>query len=105
IAEKDIDLLKSLPEIGKRTAETIVVELNGKVDRFIEMKPQATGGKATTIEDARSRLIHDTVTIMAQLGEPKLTARQLVERAVNADPASDNAEALLAAAYRLKDLG
>src|SRR5690349_11262482 len=46
IAEKDVDLLKSLPEIGKRTAETIIVELSGKVDQYIEIKPSAKNGAA-----------------------------------------------------------
>jgi len=105
IAEKDVDLLKSLPEIGKRTAETIIVELHGKVDRFIEMKPSGVAGQSRPLDDARALLIHDTVTVMAQLGEPKLTARQLAERALSADPSIADAEALLAAAYRLKDLG
>jgi Holliday junction DNA helicase RuvA len=104
IAEKDVDLLKSLPEIGKRTAETIIVELSGKVDQFIEMKPSAKNG-SVQFDDARSRLIHDTVAVMSQLGEPKLAARQLVERAMTVDPSLDDAEKLLAAAYRLKDLG
>lgn len=106
IAEKDVDLLKSLPEIGKRTAETIIVELSGKVDQFIEMKPApGIGTGSRPMDDARSRLIHDTVAVMSQLGEPKLTARQLVERAMTVDPSIDDAERLLAAAYRLKDLG
>src|SRR5262245_17157043 len=43
IADKDIDLLKSLPEIGKRTAETIVAELSGKVDRFVTGRPTSVG--------------------------------------------------------------
>jgi Holliday junction DNA helicase RuvA len=103
IAEKDVDLLKSLPEIGKRTAETIIVELSGKVDRFVELKPTSTSDKP--FSDARAALIHDTVNVLAQLGEQKLIARQLVERALNADPAIVTADALVAAAYRLKELG
>ena len=102
IAEKDIDLLKSLPEIGKRTAETIVAELHGKVDRFVELKPLPSEKVAPT--SARSALINDAVAVLAQLGEQKLTARQLVDRALAADSTLESAEALVAAAFRLKEL-
>jgi Holliday junction DNA helicase RuvA len=108
IAAKDLDVLKSLPEVGKRTAETIVAELHGKVDRFVELKPtgvEAGGPPADPAAAARATLVHDTVTVLTQLGEPPLPARQLVERALEADPGIDDAEALLSAAYRLKELG
>jgi holliday junction DNA helicase RuvA len=105
IAEKDIDLLKSLPEIGKRTAETIVAELHGKVNRFMELKPidLAAGGNPREI-GGRSSLINDAVAVLAQLGEQKLTARQLVDRALAADPTLQTPEELVAAAFRLKEL-
>ena len=35
IAARDHGMLQTLPEIGKRTAETICVELKGKVDPFV----------------------------------------------------------------------
>ena len=109
IAEKDVDLLKSLPEIGKRTAETIVAELSGKIDRFIELKPtgakrdsaNSAGGAAN---DARTELIRDAVAVLVQLGEQKLIARQLVDRALAADKTLNTADQLMAAALRLKQL-
>lgn len=99
IAQKDLEFLKSLPEIGKRTAETIVVELSGKVDRFIEVKSRTTAPES----DAHANLIRDAVTILIQLGEARLPARQLVDRALAADPAIDSADQLVAAAFRLKE--
>ncbi len=102
IAEKDVDLLISLPEIGKRTAETIIVELHGKVDRFIELKP-VSGARVD--DSVRGALIRDAVAVLAQLGEPKLVARQLVDRALAADPTLDSAEVVVAAAFRLKEIG
>lgn len=106
IAEKDVDLLKSLPEIGKRTAETIVAELSGKVDRFVEVKPEgAAAGVAASPEDAaRHALIRDATAVLVQLGEQKLYARQLIDRALAADRTLDSAEELVAAAFRLKQL-
>lgn len=106
IAEKDLDLLKSLPEIGKRTAETIVAELNGKVDRFVELKP--SGAKRQIgdggIDDTRAELIRDAVAVLVQLGEQKLIARQLVDRALAADKTLSTPDQLMAAALRLKQL-
>ena len=103
IASKDTDVLVSLPEIGKRTAETIVAELHDRVNQFMELKPDAR--EARTPEDKqRAELINDAVTVLTQLGEPKMQARQLVERAVNADPTLETADAAVAAAFRLKEL-
>jgi Holliday junction DNA helicase RuvA len=106
IAEKDVDLLKSLPEIGKRTAETIVAELTGKVDRFVEVKPAGTMGaeRNDTAVDPRSELIRDAVAVLVQLGETKLIARQLVDRALAADRSLATPDQLMAAALRLKQL-
>ena len=71
IAEKDIDLLKSLPEIGKRTAETIVAELHGKVDRFVELKP-LPADRWERSANGRVSLVNDAVAVLTQLGEQKL---------------------------------
>jgi Holliday junction DNA helicase RuvA len=102
IASRDVDTLKSLPEIGKRTAETIVAELHGKVDRFIEMKPAFEDG-APREHDPRTALVRDAVAMLAQLGEPAARARQLIDRALRGDASIASPEDLVAAAYRLKD--
>jgi Holliday junction DNA helicase RuvA len=99
IAARDTDLLRTLPEIGKRTAETIVAELNGKVDRFVEVKP----APAEPQDPGLAHLIADAVAVMAQLGENRRFARQLVERAAQADPTLQTADALVTAALRLKE--
>ena len=104
IAGHDVDVLKSLPEVGKRTAQTIVTELHDKVDRFIEFKPAAGAVASTSEEAARLGLIHDAVAVLSQLGEGQLQARQLAERALAADPEIETPEDLVAAAYRLKEL-
>ncbi len=44
IADRDLDTLQSLPEIGKRTAEAICVELKGKIEPFTH----ARGGSGTS---------------------------------------------------------
>ena len=106
IAAKDIDLLKSLPEIGKRTAETIVVQLSGKVDEFVE-RVAAGGGIAAgfgAVDEKQAALMRDAVAVLTMLGEPKLQATRLIERAISADSTIEEADTLVAAAYRLKEL-
>lgn len=107
IANKDTGLLTSLPEIGRRTAETIVAQLHGKVDRFVELKPGATGmdGRAGSPGAPGSRLIADAIAVLVQFGEPRIAAIRLVDRALIADPTISSPDALVAAVYRLKEAG
>jgi len=100
IASRDADLLKSLPEIGKRLAETIIAELHGKVDRFVELKPGMDLDAG--IDPEQASLINDAAAVLVQLGENQLQARQLVQRAAAADPTIDTPDALVAAAFRIK---
>lgn len=94
IVNKDVDLLTTLPEIGRRTAETIVAELSGKVDRFVGPEPTPSGEPA---------VVRDALLALVQLGEPKIRARRLVAQALADDPTLQTADALVAAAYRVKD--
>lgn len=103
IVERDVDLLRSLPEIGKRTAETIVAELDGKVDHFIEMKPSAATASNAVEAGPHGELVRDAIAMLTQLGEPRLNARRLVERVLEVDPTVDSAENLVAAAFRLRE--
>ncbi len=99
IARKDIALLTTLPEIGRRTAETIVAELHGKVDRFTEAGPD----DALAVGDVpEGTIVQDALAALTQLGEPKLHARRLIERALADDPTLDSADALVSAAYRVR---
>ena len=98
IASKDSSLLTSLPEIGKRTAETIIAELSGKVDDFLVDAP------ATVIEnDATSALVADTVAMLAALGESRAEAQALAQRALAVEPTIDTPDALLSVVFRLRE--
>jgi Holliday junction DNA helicase RuvA len=102
IAARDLGVLQTLPEIGKRTAETIVAELHGKVDRFVELKPWGiAAGQAA--DDGEPAIVRDAVSVLVQLGEPRLAARKLVDRAIRSDSSISTADALVAAAYRLME--
>ena len=101
IANRDVATLQSLPEIGKKTAESIVLELKDKANRFLgttiltEPKPR---------NDAAGRLRADAVAVLVQLGEARPTALTLVDRALTADPTIASPDELVTAAFRLKEL-
>ncbi|MCP4837393.1 MAG: hypothetical protein GY895_21820 [Phycisphaera sp.] len=102
IAERDADTLRALPEIGKRTAETIVLDLAEKVEQDFAL---LCGGGADTELEGTSVPdgARDAITVLVQLGEARTIAVELVDRVRRADPAITDADALVAAALRLKD--
>ena len=102
IAAEDLEVLTSLPEIGRRTAQTIVAELGGKVDRFLELKPDES---AETAESGQPIIVRDAVAVLVQLGESKPQARLLIEQVLADDPNVSSADDLVSAAYRVKETG
>ena len=103
IARRDEKALTALPEIGKKMAETIVVELKDKVARFTAtatggMEPVAATASATAFVGAAG----DAVVVLVQLGEARATAERLVERALQVEGARAAAQVLVAAALRLR---
>lgn len=101
IASRDVPFLTSLPEIGRKTAETIVLELHEKMDRFIERERLA--GAAVGDANGVGSIVSEAVTVLAMLGESRTTARMLVDRAIAADPSMESAEEMVTAALRLKE--
>ena len=93
IEAKDAKVLVSLPEIGKRTAETIIAELNGKVSEFAGAKPQTVEAISDAGEEA--------VAVLTQLGEKRADALALVERVLAVDP-NANAESIIQSVYKIK---
>lgn len=98
ISRKDTVFLRTLPEIGARLAETICAELGGKVDRFINpalhdniIEPKAGA--------APGGIAAQAIAALVRLGESRPDAERLVSLARERDPAIDNADALLAAAF------
>ena len=106
IAGRDVKLLQSLPEIGRRLAETIVAELSGKVDRFVDLgsdSPSADG-TAEQMMTGRQSVAQEALAVLVSLGEPRVPALQLIDRALRTDPELTSSDQLVAAVYRLKDL-
>lgn len=97
VAARDLALLQSLPEIGRRTAETICVELKGKVDRFAQ--PEAGRAQVESKPAGSAALARSAVEVLVQLGHTRQAARELVERALaRASSPPATAEELVTAA-------
>ncbi len=108
IADRDLAMLQSLPEVGKRTAETIAVTLKGKVDRFIDALPAGSigaDGEPVTVSGGGGSLARDAMNVLLQLGENRLQASAWIDRALSSDNAPADAEALVAEVYRIKGGG
>jgi len=104
VMENDIKLLTSLPEVGKRTAEAIVVELKEKVTRFAD-PGSAEQGETDMVHEAVAAFAHEALAVLLQLGEPRARAEELIGRASRADPEIDTADQLVTSALRLKQIG
>jgi Holliday junction DNA helicase RuvA len=104
IARRDEKALTALPEIGRKMAESIVVELKDKVARFTAT---ATGGMPTatvaaTMAPALAGAAGDAVIVLVQLGEARPQAERLVERALQVEGSQAAPEVLVAAALRMR---
>ena len=90
IGTGDVDLLTTVPGIGKKTAQRILVELKEKVGAAWEQAPSAAPGAEA----------EDAVQALLALGYPRPTAIQYVRQAAESDPGLA-AEALLRKALAL----
>ena len=97
IQDKDIRFLVALPEIGKRTAETIIAQLHGKVEEFAG-KTVPGGREVPQISEAGK----EAMAVLTQLGERRSDAMALVERVLAADQDLQTPEEIIQHAYRLK---
>lgn len=96
IQAKDARFLVQLPEIGKRTAEQIIAELNGKIDEY--------AGPSVAVSEARqmSDAAQEALAVLVQLGERHADAAALVERVLVVAPETQTPEAIIQYVYRLK---
>ncbi len=99
IAARDLDVLKSLPEVGRRTAETIVAELHEKMEPFL-----AGGAAPSQVVGplGRGAVAQDALAVLVRLGEPRHLAVQWIDRALTIEPEIEDAQRLVTAAFRVK---
>jgi holliday junction DNA helicase RuvA len=86
IAEKDAKLLATLPEIGKRMAERVIAELDGKVDGFFapgegDNRPVARV-EVKRVATAFQGVAEDAVLTLMALGQSRGEAEESVSKAL-----------------------
>ena len=107
IAAGDARFLSTLPEIGKRTAESTIVELKGKLDAFLK-DPTAVKRQASSAAAAASIAMTapvgpagDAEDVLVTLGELRAHARAKIERVLAAsDGAALGADEIVTRALR-----
>jgi Holliday junction DNA helicase RuvA len=101
IADRDVKTLQSLPEVGRRTAETIVAELHGKVDKFLTAPASSSAAGAAAPVPTRSAA-REALEVLLQLGENRVLALQWVDEVMQRQPDLTDAQAIITQVLRLK---
>lgn len=83
IEAKNTRFLCELPQIGKRMAELIVAELGGKVETFVTTGH--AGARPPGALHKRSAAEEDAIAALVALGERRIDAEHLLERARHAN--------------------
>ncbi|MEM9913962.1 MAG: Holliday junction branch migration protein RuvA [Planctomycetota bacterium] len=124
IADRDAKLIQTMPEVGKKLAETIVVTLRDKVEHFVSAAAYpSTPGSApgsgasegdTSLEGGATpsgggRLAREALEVLIQLGENRTQAVQWIDRVLAVENDGDDSadrpsevQDVVAAVYRLK---
>lgn len=100
IESKDTRFLCELPAIGKRMAELIVAELGGKVEEF------ATEGERSRVglpgSGARSAVEEDAIATLMALGERRIDAEHLLDRAKQSNGGLRSTDAIVREMLRMR---
>lgn len=110
IADRDVKMLQTMPEIGKRMAETIVATLHGKVDRFVSAsaygrQPPESGDETSGAPTPRGSASREALEVLMQLGETRQAAMQWIDQVLTRNPELDQSQQIIAEALRIKGAG
>jgi len=110
IAAGDAKFLATLPEIGKRTAESTIVELKGKLDPFLADPTAARRAAQASVAAAITALpvgpAADAEEVLVALGEPRAQARAKIDRVVAASGGTTlPADEIVTRALRTRGVG
>ncbi len=93
----DHTYLKTLPGIGQQKARDIVAKLQGKVARFLLIQDAQPAAAAQMPDFA-----DEALAVLLQLEYKRAQAEAMIRETLDATPAVDDAETLLAEIYRRK---
>lgn len=100
IEAADAAALSRLPGIGKRTAEQIIVELRGKVQKFAVSG--GVKGAGTAEASKLSRAQRDALELLVAWGDSRADVLRWLARAAELQSDLKEVEAWVKAAYRIK---
>ena len=100
IEAADAAALSRLPGIGKRTAEQIIVELRGKVQKFAVSG--GVKGAGTAEASKLSRAQQDALELLVLWGDSRVDAMRWIARVAELQSDLNEVEAWVKAAYRVK---
>jgi holliday junction DNA helicase RuvA len=98
ILEADAAWLTKLPEVGKKSAEKVILELKSKVGSFLsadEVKGLDIGAGAAPI----SGPVEEAIAAIVTLGEARGDAERMVRKALTRNKGLKTADQIVAAAY------
>ena len=96
IEDRDVQTIMQLKGIGRRKADMIISELNGKVGKYALMK-EAAQEAAATAEDFRKQVVD---VLVKQLGHNRSEAIRMVDDALKRSPNVITPEELFEEVYR-----
>lgn len=97
IEQGDEPILRTLPSVGKRMAQLLVAELQGKLQDFAA---QATS--VAVKQEEYTAFQAEALEILIAWGEKRLEAMELIEQACKRTPDITTAEELVPLVYRIK---
>lgn len=100
IQSGDAELLTTLPEIGKRTAQSLIVDLRDQVDDLLSA--EVARASLPEAEVALTDAQRVAVEILVQWGDRRSEAERWARIALERDPELESPEAIVRAAYEAK---
>lgn len=98
ILSADAAWLTKLPEVGKKSAEKVILELKGKVGAFLSAD-EVKGLDAASVSMPLSGPVEEAIAAIVQLGEGRTEAEQMVRKAMTRNKGLKTADQIVAAAY------
>lgn len=96
IATGDIAKLTTIPGVGRKTAERVVLELKNQIAGFLLKQPQESGAPAGALDG----LQQDVLSALVNLGYPKPGAEKALSQVLRSGEYESNFEDLLRSTLR-----
>jgi Holliday junction DNA helicase RuvA len=97
IESKDVQRLKTLKGIGKRTAQKIIATLEGRMGKFAMIRAEEPEVVPATKEDFAQQVLE---VLVKQLGHKTQDAKRMISQALERNTAITTPEALFDEVYR-----